>query len=165
MRALVAQLCLTLCDPIDCSLTRLLCPGGCPGKNTDPGGHFLLQGIFPAWGSNLRSPESPALQADSLLLSHQKPSFHQGITQNPSFNAFSVITLPLKQKLWLASSIRKAKAQNPISRLLLPSPTLLPLHPGVAREALEFFYPGLCSIHKLAWAVSVDPTCWRVGWT
>ena len=106
--------------------------------NTGVGCHFLLQGIFPTWGSNLWSPESPALQADCLLLSHRKPSFHHGITQNPSFNTFSVITLRLKQKLWLASSIHKAKAQNPFSRLLLPSPTLLPLHPGVAREALEF---------------------------
>ena len=35
-----------------------------PSKNTGVGCHFLLQGIFPAQGSN---PGSPALQADSLL--------------------------------------------------------------------------------------------------
>ena len=42
---LPAQLCLTLCDPMDCSL-----PGSSIwdflGKKTGVGGHFLLQGIF-----------------------------------------------------------------------------------------------------------------------
>ena len=32
--------------------TRLLCPWDLPGKNTGVGCHFLLQGIFPARGSN-----------------------------------------------------------------------------------------------------------------
>ena len=32
---------------------RLLCPWGFPGKNTEVGCHFLLQGIFPTQGSNL----------------------------------------------------------------------------------------------------------------
>ena len=31
---------------------RLLCPWDSPGKNTGAGGHFLLQGVFPAQGSN-----------------------------------------------------------------------------------------------------------------
>ena len=40
---LVAQSCLTLCDPMGCSL-----PGSSsPGKNTRVGCHALLQGIFP----------------------------------------------------------------------------------------------------------------------
>ena len=42
--SVVAQSCLTLCDPMDC--TRLRCPWDSPGKNTGVGGHFLLQGIF-----------------------------------------------------------------------------------------------------------------------
>ena len=37
------QSCPTLCDPMDCSLPRLLCPWDCPGKNTGVGCHFLLQ--------------------------------------------------------------------------------------------------------------------------
>ena len=32
--------------------TRLLCPCDFPGKNTEVGCHFLLQGIFPPQGSN-----------------------------------------------------------------------------------------------------------------
>ena len=39
----------------------LLCPWNSPGKNTGLGCHFLLQGIFPSQGSNLRLLMSPAL--------------------------------------------------------------------------------------------------------
>ena len=34
--------------------TRLLCPWNFPGKTTEVGCHFLLQGIFPTQGSNPR---------------------------------------------------------------------------------------------------------------
>ena len=52
-KLLAAQLCLTLCDPIDCSPpARPLCPWNFPGKNTGVGGHSLLQGIFLTQGSN-----------------------------------------------------------------------------------------------------------------
>ena len=47
-----AQLCLTLCNPMDCSL-----PGSSTwdflGKKTGVGGHFLLWGIFLLQGLNL----------------------------------------------------------------------------------------------------------------
>ena len=49
---LVAQSCLTLCDPIDCSLPGSSVHGDSPGKNTGVGCHALLQGIFPTQGSN-----------------------------------------------------------------------------------------------------------------
>ena len=49
-----AKSCLTLQDPMDCSLpARLLCPWNSPGKNTGVGCHALLQGIFLTQGSNL----------------------------------------------------------------------------------------------------------------
>ena len=63
---LIAQACLTLCDPMDCSPPGSSVHGDCPGKNTGVGCHALQQGIFPTQGLN----PSPALQADSLLLSH-----------------------------------------------------------------------------------------------
>ena len=44
---LVAQSCLTLCDPMDSSVHE-----DSPGKNTGVGCHALLQGIFPTQGSN-----------------------------------------------------------------------------------------------------------------
>ena len=43
---LVAQSCLTLCDPMDCSLPGSSVHGDSPGKNTGVGYQFLLQGIF-----------------------------------------------------------------------------------------------------------------------
>jgi len=53
--------------------TRLPCSWGFPGKNTGVGCHFYLQGIFPVWGIK---PTSPALQVNSLVLSHQAcPNF------------------------------------------------------------------------------------------
>ena len=42
----VAQSCLTLCDPMDCS------PWNSPGHNTGVGSHSLLQGNFPTQGAN-----------------------------------------------------------------------------------------------------------------
>ena len=65
---LVAQLCSTLCDPIDCSLTGSSGHGYCASKNTGVGCHALLQGIFLTQGLNLhcRFVESHALQANSL---------------------------------------------------------------------------------------------------
>ena len=63
---LVAQSCLTLCDPRDCST-----PGSCPrdfsGKNSGVGCHFLLQGIFLTQGSNTHLLQ---WRVDSLPLSH-----------------------------------------------------------------------------------------------
>jgi len=38
----VTQLCQTLCDPMGCSPTRLLCPWNFPGKNTGVSCHLLL---------------------------------------------------------------------------------------------------------------------------
>ena len=43
----VAQLCLTFCSPMDCSLPGSSSHGIFPGKNTRVGYFFLLQEIFP----------------------------------------------------------------------------------------------------------------------
>ena len=51
--ALVAQSCLTLCDPMECTLTGSSVHGDSPGKSTGVGCHALLQWIFPTQGSNL----------------------------------------------------------------------------------------------------------------
>ena len=47
MVCLVAQLCPTLFDPMDCSLPGSSVHADSPGKNTGVGCHTLLQGIFP----------------------------------------------------------------------------------------------------------------------
>ena len=47
------QSCLTLCDPMNCSLPGSSVHGVSPGKNTGVGCHALFQEIFPTQGSNL----------------------------------------------------------------------------------------------------------------
>ena len=49
---LVAQSCLTLSDPMDCSPPDSSCPWDSPGKSTGVGCRFLLQGIFLTQRSN-----------------------------------------------------------------------------------------------------------------
>ena len=69
--------------------TRLLCPWDCPGKNTGVGHHFLLQGIFPIQGSNLRVLH---WQAGSLPLSHLGSSFGLVVTvKYVPFDSFLVV--------------------------------------------------------------------------
>ena len=64
----VTQLCLTLCNPIDCMQPpRLLCSSNFPGKNAGMGCNFLLQGS--SWPRD-RTKAFIHWQADSLLLSH-----------------------------------------------------------------------------------------------
>ena len=66
MLCLVAQSCLTLCDPMDCISSSV--HGDSPGKSTGVGCHALLQEIFPTQGSN------PGLLRCRLILyclSHQ----------------------------------------------------------------------------------------------
>ena len=62
---LVAQSCLTLCDPMNCSPPGSSIRGFSPGKNTGVGCHFLLQGIFPTQELN---PWLLHWQVDSLPL-------------------------------------------------------------------------------------------------
>ena len=50
---LVAQLCPTLCDPMDCSPPDSSIHGDSPDKNTRVDCHALLQGIFPTQGLSL----------------------------------------------------------------------------------------------------------------
>ena len=61
MLCFVAQLCLTLYDPMDYSLPGSSVHEDSPGKNTGVGSHALLQGIFPIQSSNPQSLKSPAL--------------------------------------------------------------------------------------------------------
>ena len=52
VQCLVAQPCLTLCDPMDRSPPGSSVDGDSPGKNTGVGFHALLQGIFSTQGLN-----------------------------------------------------------------------------------------------------------------
>ena len=69
MYVLVAQLCPTLCNPMDCSSPGSSVYGDSPGKNTEVGYHALLQGIFLTQGSN---PGLPHCRQILYHLSHQR---------------------------------------------------------------------------------------------
>ena len=68
MLCLVAQSCLTFCEPMDCSPPGSSVHENSPGKNTGVGCHALLQGIFPAQGLN---PGLPHCRWILYQLTHQ----------------------------------------------------------------------------------------------
>ena len=72
---LVAQSCLTLCNPMDCSLPGSSLQRASPGKNTGVGCQALLQGIFPNQGSN------PGLQHCGLFTDWNTRESNQGLLQ------------------------------------------------------------------------------------
>ena len=63
----VAQSCLTLCDPMECSPSGSSVHGDSPGKNTRVGCHAPAPGDLPDPGIKPASPVSPAL-AGSLFI-------------------------------------------------------------------------------------------------
>ena len=73
---LVAQSCLTLCDPMDCSSPGSSVHGDSPGKNTGVGCHARLQEIFPTQESNQHLFHLLHWQASSLPLAPpRKPTY------------------------------------------------------------------------------------------
>ena len=73
---LVAQLCLTFCNPSYCSPPGSSVHGNFPGKNTGVGCHFLLQGIFLPQGLQLC-----LLNCRRILY----PSYLYYLTPNPMY--------------------------------------------------------------------------------
>ena len=87
---LVAQLCLTLCDTMDCSPPGFLRPWDSPGKNTGAGCHALLQGIFPNQGLLPCKEHHTAVLCTAFMgLSHLlletsgHPSFSRKVSRPP----------------------------------------------------------------------------------
>ena len=73
---LVTQSCLTLCNPMDCSLPGPSVHGDSPGKNTGVGCPALLQGIFPSQASHIQADSLPSESAgkpSSIIGYFQKP--------------------------------------------------------------------------------------------
>ena len=68
MMCLVAQSCLNLCDPMNCSPPGSSVHVDSPGKSTGVGSHVLLLGIFPTQGSN---PGIPHCRQSLYFLSHE----------------------------------------------------------------------------------------------
>ena len=76
MRAKSLQLCLILCNPMDCSPPGSSVYGDSPGKNTRVSCHAILQGISPTQGSNQNLLRLLHWQVSSLPLAPPgKPSY------------------------------------------------------------------------------------------
>ena len=94
---LVAQSCLSLCDPMDCNSPDSSVHANSPGKNT--GSHALLQGVLPTQGSN------PGLLHYRQILYHLS---HQGsLSQRvlPSFE--KILAVPTSRPWHMLSSSSK----------------------------------------------------------
>ena len=93
--SLVAQSCLTLCDPMDCSPPGSSVHWDSPGKNTGMGCHALLQGIFPTQGSNPGFPHWRQIlywlsnrEAQILCIYyHNKKNWENKIKKTPFYNS------------------------------------------------------------------------------
>ena len=83
--AVVTQVCLTLCNPMDCSPPGSPVHGDSPGQNTGVSCHALSPGDLPSPGIE---PRPPALQADSL------PSEPPGKPRNTGVGSLSLLQLP-----------------------------------------------------------------------
>ena len=82
------QLCLTLCNPVDC---RPLGSVEFPGKNTEVGCHFLSQRIFLTQGLNLRLLCLLHWQAHSLSSGPPgNPIYYFSVSAKVSFGSLSI---------------------------------------------------------------------------
>ena len=88
---LVAQSCLTLCDPMDCSPPGSSVHGDSPGKNTGVGCHALLQGIFPRSLLKLMRIKL-VMPSNHLILCHPLSSCPQSFPASGSFQMCQLFT-------------------------------------------------------------------------
>ena len=85
----LAQLCPTLCDPMDCSPPGSSVHEDFPDKNTGGGCHFLLQGFFSTQGLKLYLLRFLHWQADSLPLSYPGSPLLPKVPSNSKILKFS----------------------------------------------------------------------------
>ena len=106
---LVAQSCLTLCDPMDCSPSGSSVNGDSPGKNTGVGCYALLQGIFPTQVLN------PGLPHRRLILNHLShlpnlPSWH--------YRANTYLTIwEINSPMWTTNELRMESSKTGVPNL------------------------------------------------
>ena len=130
LEVLVAQLCPTVCDPMDC---RLLYPWNSPDKNTGVSCHSLLWGIFLTQGSN-----------QGLLLCRQSLYClnHQEIPENTFYTycSFKIIAIIISIARDFSYFSKKKKMLYILSEVAQSCPTLC--------DPMDFSLPG-SSIHGI----------------
>ena len=90
--------CPTLCSPMDCKPSRLLCPWDSPGKNTGVSCHALLQGIFPTQGLNPHLLTSPTL-AGGFFTTSATWEAHRFLYKSPYFYPLLLLFMPLRSSI------------------------------------------------------------------
>ena len=126
---LATKSCTTLLWPHGLQPIMFLCPWDFPGKNTEVGCHFFLQGIFPIQRLNLCLLH---WQADSLPLSHQFSSVQFSCVQ------FS--------RSVVSDSLRPHESQHTRPPCPSPTPGVYPnscpsswwCHPAISSSVLPF---------------------------
>ena len=112
---LVAQPCLTLCNPRDWSLPASSVPGDSLGKNTGVGCYAFLQGNLP---NPEIKPKSPTLQGDSLLSEPpRKPNLDsvskgRDITLPTKVHIVNAMAFPVVMYRCESWTIKKAECQR-----------------------------------------------------
>ena len=98
---LVAQSCLTHCDPMDCSLPGSSVHGDSPSKNTGVDCHALLQGIFPNQGSNSGLPHCRWILSH---LSHHQITYTRVHFFSIDLSIFPTIFMPVTSDFIILAS-------------------------------------------------------------
>ena len=112
---LVALLCPTLCDPMDCRLPGSSVHGSSPDNNTGIGCCALLKGIFPTHGLN---PGLPHCRWILYCLSHQGSPIIQHTFNNRSSRCFQGMHLLLVSKI-VAVALLSIRSDQSLSRVRL----------------------------------------------
>ena len=175
-------MCVHACSVISDSLQtpelqpdRFLCPWDFPDKNTGVGCHFLLQRIFPMWGSNLCL--LCLLQTDSLLLSHHRSpektmAFVQSLSHVWLFatpwtaECQAFFSFTVTQSLLKLMSIELVMPSNHL--ILSPSSPPSSVFPSIRIFSHE---SALCIRWPKYWSFSLSPSneysgliSFRIGW-
>ena len=161
---LVAQSCLTLCDPMDCSLPGSSVHGDSPGKNAGLGCHAVLQGIFPLQGLN------PGLLHCKQILFHLS---HQESPWNHNYDSYtgtivvfqSLSQVPLLVTTWTAAhqvflsfTISQSLLKLMCIELMIPSNHLSLCHPLLF---LPSIFPSIRDFSN-EWALGIR---WPKDWS
>ena len=155
MSAKPLQSCLTVCDPMDCSLPSSSVHGDSPGKNTGVGCHLLLQGTFQTQGLNLHLLCLLHWQVGSLPfmppIRHFK--FHMIVPVNCCWSE------TLKFSGWTSGTFLRLKCSGDFTRTgWFQMPSLLCL-----AIIWSSWLSSLCLCSRAAWASYMSETVFKQG--
>ena len=144
---LVAQSCLTLCNPMDNSLPGSSVHGDSPGKDTRVDCYALLQGIFPTQGSNSGLPHCRQIlhhlsHSTECLLILQA----QGVQTNPSLCLLPPPPSPARQSSAAAAAAKSLQSCPTLCDPMDSSPPGSSVH-GILQARILDYPISLYDVH------------------